>query len=238
MKILITSGGTKIPIDEVRHIGNMSHGTLGAKLAKDALIGNNEVIFFCAEGSKTPMSANINYQKMTPEACGKAMNEVSSMWNVYGYCYTEIQYKSFWDYQSKLPLIISLYKPDVVILAAAVSDYETENVIQGKIRTGGDLNIALKPLPKVISEVRNCAGPDAFVIGFKLLVGVPETDLIKSAEDSIVKNKLNLVCANDLRTLQAGNHKILLVKPENQMVQETDPEHLWQAISKMVKEKK
>ena len=31
MKILITSGGTKIPIDLVRPITNMSRGTFGSK---------------------------------------------------------------------------------------------------------------------------------------------------------------------------------------------------------------
>ena len=33
MKILVTSGGTKIPIDRVRDITNMSTGTFGSKIA-------------------------------------------------------------------------------------------------------------------------------------------------------------------------------------------------------------
>lgn len=33
MKILITSGGTRVPIDSVRHIANMSTGRYGAELA-------------------------------------------------------------------------------------------------------------------------------------------------------------------------------------------------------------
>ena len=43
MKVLITSGGTKVPIDTVRHIGNMSSGTFGAKIAFQLLeLGHNE----------------------------------------------------------------------------------------------------------------------------------------------------------------------------------------------------
>jgi phosphopantothenoylcysteine synthetase/decarboxylase len=33
MKILITSGGTKVPIDSVRHIGNFSTGRYGSEIA-------------------------------------------------------------------------------------------------------------------------------------------------------------------------------------------------------------
>ena len=38
MKILITSGGTKVKIDQVRHIGNMSKGTFGSKIAEEFYI--------------------------------------------------------------------------------------------------------------------------------------------------------------------------------------------------------
>lgn len=43
MKILITSGGTKIPLDSVRHIGNMSSGTMGREIALAALEKKHEV---------------------------------------------------------------------------------------------------------------------------------------------------------------------------------------------------
>jgi phosphopantothenoylcysteine decarboxylase/phosphopantothenate--cysteine ligase len=53
LKILITSGGTKIPIDAVRYITNMSSGTFGAKIATQALKHNLIVHFLHAENSKT-----------------------------------------------------------------------------------------------------------------------------------------------------------------------------------------
>jgi phosphopantothenoylcysteine synthetase/decarboxylase len=37
MRVLITSGGTKVPIDGVRDITNMSHGNFGAKIAREFL---------------------------------------------------------------------------------------------------------------------------------------------------------------------------------------------------------
>ena len=37
MRILITSGGTKVMIDGVRHISNMSKGTFGSAICKSFL---------------------------------------------------------------------------------------------------------------------------------------------------------------------------------------------------------
>ena len=55
MKILITSGGTKIKIDMVRSITNMSKGTFGSKIATEFLRYDNEhVTFLHAKDSKLP----------------------------------------------------------------------------------------------------------------------------------------------------------------------------------------
>ena len=74
MKILITSGGTKVPIDRVRSITNMSHGTFGSRIAdaffNDGLkvfrIGNEhgtpieKITFFMAKGSRKPTLQFLN----------------------------------------------------------------------------------------------------------------------------------------------------------------------------------
>lgn len=211
MKVLITSGGTKIPIDKVRSITNMSNGTLGSKLAAQALKEGNSVIFLRAEKSKSPMQMTIDFDNTHPDECREKFEEQAAFHKNFSHLFYDYKYVTFEDYQKKLEALISLHKPDIIILAAAVSDYAPETVVDGKIRTGSDLNIALKPLPKVIASVRNWAGQRTFVVGFKLLVGVDEDELINAAKDSIRKNNLDLVCANDLNTLLCGNHQILVV---------------------------
>lgn len=56
MKVLITSGGTKVPIDPVRDITNMSSGTFGSKIATEFLKTGQHVSFVMAEKSKTPFT--------------------------------------------------------------------------------------------------------------------------------------------------------------------------------------
>ena len=70
MNILVTSGGTKIPIDRVRSITNMSRGTFGSRIAdafwtegldrmQDHVLGADieqidKITFFMAKDSKMP----------------------------------------------------------------------------------------------------------------------------------------------------------------------------------------
>ena len=191
IKVLITSGGTKIPIDSVRSITNMSRGTFGSKIAAETdllSIHNNHNIyidFLYAKESRCPFSLNTENHRSH-------------------------EYVTFWDYARELDILLQK-QPDIIILAAAVSDYEVENVVDGKIRTKEDLVIRLKPLPKLISTVREKC-PNAVICGFKLLVNSTEEELTTEATKSLISNKLDLVIGNDLRDIKANNHKLVIVE--------------------------
>jgi phosphopantothenoylcysteine synthetase/decarboxylase len=206
--VLITSGGTKIAIDKVRSITNMSNGTLGTKMAKTYLEMGYRVIFFRSEASKSPMTAKIDLMEGTLASNATTFNNMLLFWKEHRNYFTEVTYKSFDDYQSGLQKMISFFNPDTIILAAAVSDYAPKTVVDGKIRSKGDLNIELEPLPKVISKVREWAGKNTFIVGFKLLVGASLEELESAAIESKINNKLDMVCANDLTSILSGNHTL------------------------------
>lgn len=215
MKILITSGQTKIAIDSVRHIGNMSHGTLGSRMAKEFLEKGHEIIFFRSEGSKSPMSITFDFYKDKEHPNYETWYAFREFYYCFNDFYTEKSYKGFYDYQSGLKELIETHKPDMIVLAAAVSDYEPETTVNGKIRTKENLNIQLKPLPKVISSVREWARKDTKIVGFKLLVDVSEQELLDAAKESVIKNKLDCVCANDLRSILNGDHTLFVCDQES-----------------------
>lgn len=219
MKILITSGGTKIPIDTVRHIANMSSGTFGSKIAYEALKAGHQVDFFYAKGSKTPFSINVNFYPLNRDG---VIREIAKIENIkydallYGCKYSESTYDNFESYMSNLEKQINTVKPDVIILAAAVSDYGVDNFVDGKIRSkDSDMCIKLKLLPKVISKVKSWA-PNAYLVGFKLLVNSTQEELIENAKKSIESNGCNMVVANDLRDIKNNDHKLIIVKPNKE----------------------
>src|SRR5215831_7207229 len=51
---LITSGGTREPIDEVRYIGNASTGALGSAFAREALARGHDVVLLSGLGAEVP----------------------------------------------------------------------------------------------------------------------------------------------------------------------------------------
>ena len=57
MKILITAGATREPIDAVRFVSNVSTGATGAALADEFSRGGIEVVLLRSEGAVRPQRA-------------------------------------------------------------------------------------------------------------------------------------------------------------------------------------
>lgn len=232
MRVLITSGGTKVPIDRVRDITNMSRGTFGSKIAHEALEANHEVTFLCANGSRTPFSHTFDfYGNGDWEA---AINRTAELYN---FCekhrrrYMQVNFRNFSDYQEQLHRLLTgvsaepangqeetppdpKRQPDIIILAAAVSDFGVANYVDGKIRSAMQQQINMTPYPKVIGKVKIWA-PKSFLVGFKLMVDSTDEELYAAARASIDKNGCDLVVANDLRDIKQGNHRLMLVSRDD-----------------------
>ena len=213
MKILITSGGTKVPIDRVRSITNMSKGTFGSKIADefwdvglsrklDNCDGEDveqieKITFFMAKGSKQPQC-----QRNDLEAYGSG-------------AYTPIEYveySTFDEYNEGIEKLLSEEKYDIIVVAAAVSDYGVANYYNGKYRSReDDMCIKLVKLPKILPIMRELA-PDAVICGFKLLVDSTYEELIKAMEKQIDETNVDLVVGNDLRDIKADDHQLFIMR--------------------------
>ncbi len=218
MKVLITSGGTDIPIDSIRSITNKSKGTFGSLLAKKIFESGNDVIFFYKEGTKTPFKKDINLYKFDLEYLAhylsQILNEFKNIFLPYRDHYKESTFKTYNDYSNGLENLIKSENPDVIVLAAAVSDYGTCPV-EGKIKTNDSFTIEFKPLPKVISKVREWS-PKSVLVGFKLLVNSPEKELIEAARKLCLDNDCDFVVANDLNNIKENEHKVIIVNKNSE----------------------
>lgn len=191
MRILLTSGGTKVPIDDVRHIGNMSKGNLGAEMAWHFLHNHYLSLDFLHEkGSKTLDDINLR---------NPCLNQ--------GSAYNPVEYKTFDDYQAKA-ILLTQSNPDIIISAAAVSDYVLDKA-EGKISSDEEtLTITLKKAPKILPLLKRAA-PDAFMVGFKLLVNAQYEDVDK-AVGKVLNNGADIVVYNDLARLRSGDNTRLI----------------------------
>lgn len=208
MRILITSGGTKVPIDSVRHIGNMSSGTFGNKIAVKALKQNMYVDFLYAKGSKNPAEITYNFDTVLEDHIAALIERRKSLNKL-----TLSSYSTYSEYAVSLRSLLKRNDYDAVILAAAVSDYVVKP-IKGKIRSSEQLTINLTPAKKLIGEIRKW-GYHNTLVGFKLMVKVSADKLIKTARESCIKNDCDFVVANDLMNIKNGDHSIIIVSKDD-----------------------
>jgi phosphopantothenoylcysteine synthetase/decarboxylase len=172
MKYLLTSGGTREPIDAVRYIGNKSTGATGAQLAEIFASAGNSVTCLIAEGAALPQNSTCEIFRYTDFQSLDVLIK------------KQLQEQSF----------------DAVIHLAAVSDYsvaliETQNRTQNqtqalnshppspylKLDSGSDLILHLKKNFKIIDRIKKYAQGELKLVGFKLTA----TDNAKEAEKAV-----------------------------------------------------
>jgi len=159
--ILITAGPTREFIDPVRYISNLSTGTIGYLMAKQAK----------RQGYKVVLLSGSTHLMKLPGIKIVYFNTALDL---------KKQINKFYRWA------------DVVIAAAAVSDFRPERIYKNKIKKNQSFSrIKLIKNPDILKELGK-KKKDKILIGFAL-----ETEnLIKNATSKLKQKNLDLVVAN------------------------------------------
>ena len=96
---------------------------------------------------------------------------------------------------------------DIVILAAAVSDYTVENPSKTKIKSSSDkMIVKLRKVPKIINEVKKIQ-KDVFLVGFKAETDVSQEKLIALSRKKLHESDADIIIANDIGKKYRKNPK-------------------------------
>ncbi|MFH1496662.1 MAG: phosphopantothenoylcysteine decarboxylase [Verrucomicrobiota bacterium] len=178
MTILITSGATREPIDDVRFLTNVSTGGTGATIAEALAARGHAVTVLRGEGAVTPRDVE-----------------------------TVLTFGSTADLQGQLREQLGTGRFDVVIMCAAVSDYRPDTVTDGKLTSYADeLILRLVPTPKLLPALKSHApNPAALtVVGFKLTSGADTDARADAVAKLFAAGTVDLVIQNDLREMAAS----------------------------------
>ena len=215
MNVVVTGGGTIAPIDEVRQVANASSGRFSAAIAEACLARGATVWHVHAPGALLPFARDAALDlDAEPGAEFARLEALRGRWvRARGRLHRlPLRAGTVADYARTLDGVFRRQAIDVAFLAMAASDFEPE-AVTGKIDSGaGELVLRCRPTPKVIRSVRDWA-PGAYLVGFKLLSGAPQAELVGAAEAACRSNRVDLTVANDLRDYRAGRHAIHLVRP-------------------------
>jgi len=214
-RILITAGGTRERIDSVRYIGNMSSGKTASRLADELAAAGHEVTWLGAENAMRPDSVE-----------------------------RLVSFYSFADLEARLKELLVSGEHDMVIHAAAVSDFsvaalETDDGKKlqqdGKLASDSDLLLRLKPNPKLLSQLKNwSANPDLKVIGFKLTDTADLQQRFAAVKKQFEQSDLDAVVHNDLADISEKAHSFNFYASAQEPVYCADGTILASTINTMV----
>jgi phosphopantothenoylcysteine decarboxylase / phosphopantothenate---cysteine ligase len=194
-RVLITAGGTKVPIDGVRAITNTSSGRTGADLAEHFARTGHDVTLLHAADSVVPDPASGAISRRT--------------------------FTTFDELAGALADLLSAGHFDAVIHLAAVSDYDVDHVVVdgasvtvdtgSKLETGDVMEIHLKRNPKLLSQLRDLGGDDLMVVGFKLTHAASPAERLEAVRR--ISAGTDLVVHNDVTGLGGGLHAATIYRP-------------------------
>lgn len=170
-KIVITAGGTVERIDPVRYISNDSSGKMGFALARAARAMGATVTLIAARTDEAP-----------PQDPDMTVIHVQSAQEMYD------AVTALWD------------SCDIMIKAAAVSDYRPKHSESSKIKKSGDtLTLELIKTTDIL-ETLGKNKDKQFLIGFAAETGNTEF----YAKDKLVRKNCDLIVANNVAAAGAG----------------------------------
>jgi phosphopantothenate---cysteine ligase (CTP) len=177
VRILITSGATREPIDAVRFLSNVSTGRTGALIA-DALTRHGHAV-------------TLLHGVTAVRSTGAAVSET---------------FDSTADLQARLQRLLGTGGFDAVIHAAAVSDYRPDTSHTGKLSSyAPELTLRLVPTPKLLPELKSYSPRPLRVIGFKLTAGADETARRAAVEKLFAAGTVDAAIHNDMDDLATGD---------------------------------
>ena len=191
-KILMTAGPTVEQIDPIRAITNQSSGKTGVSLAIELVSAGAKVTFVYGPGNEKPPK-------------GAKIIDVVSSKEMYDVVKKELKKKY-----------------DVVIMAAAISDYIPKNPSKKKIQSSkADITISLKRAPKIIDQIKKIQ-KNILLVGFKAETNVTKSQLIKSGKKKLEESSSDIIIANDIGTSRykknTQNNQIVIIDSKKSIV--------------------
>ena len=171
-KVLITAGPTIKHIDPVRIITNQSSGKTGILLASELISSGAKVTLVYGPGSEKPPK-------------GATVIKISTSNEIFNVVKKEMS-KKF----------------DVVIMAAAISDYIPEKPNKNKIKsTKNKIKISLKKTPKIINFIKKYQ-KNVFLVGFKAEANISKNEMIILGKKKMNESNADMIIANDIGSVR------------------------------------
>ncbi len=201
MKVLITCGPTWVPIDDVRVISNTSTGQMGHTIAQ--------------KFKKAGVQVTLIEGAVTHALQAKGIKV--------------IKYRFFDELAAVLKREVRR-KYDIVIHAAAVSDFKVTGASKTKIASAKAITLRLAPTEKLINAIKKLS-PESFLVGFKLESQLSPKGLLNETKSLFIDSGCDVVVAN---TIKNGYHGFIVDADGNILVKANNKQTVASALVKII----
>lgn len=169
-KIIVTAGATREYLDSVRFLTNGSSGKMGFCIAKEARKRGAAVTLICGETTIEPPK-NVDVIKVVSTS------------------------------EMEREVLKNFKKCDCLFMCAAPSDFTFEKKFKGKIkRTGGEINIKLKPTEDILKKAKEIKRRGQLIVGF-----AAETEnFVENAKKKLEEKGADFIVLNDVSRKDIG----------------------------------
>ncbi|MGD1836212.1 MAG: bifunctional phosphopantothenoylcysteine decarboxylase/phosphopantothenate--cysteine ligase CoaBC [Nitrososphaeraceae archaeon] len=195
--VLINYGNTIEYIDPIRIIGNLSSGKTGYALISEFINNGANV---------TAISGNL--QNSNFESLNVKLINVKTSSEMHKSVISELSSKKY----------------DIVVLAAAISDFKPHKTSKKKIDSklaNTSLPLKLVPTTKIIDDVKK-TDPNVFLVGFKAYYNVSKKYLVNKAIEKLKQSNADLIVANDVGNTNSGigsdNNEVFIVTKKKDII--------------------
>lgn len=168
LRVVVSAGGTREPIDPVRFVSNRSSGKQGYALAAEAVARGAHVTLVSTVGLPAPHGSHV-----------VEVETVAQMQAV----------------------MVEHSDADVLLMAAAVSDFRPVAVADQKIKKAeGAPQILLEPAPDILAGLGADRTDDQVLVGF----AAETQDLAANAMSKLQRKNVDMIVANDVSAPGVG----------------------------------
>lgn len=223
-RVLVTAGGTREPIDDVRFVANVASGALPAALANRLLELGHDVLYL--HGPQAILPGRMPLDPDLTRLGARELAATVAAWLALAEPLRQAVARGSLTLQpvtsaaeaaAQLAHHVAVWQPDAVACAMAVADFSPQRQ-PGKLSSQtAELTLRMTATPKTIDLVK-AIRPDVRLLGFKLLSGASEAEFQQAARRLCAHAHADRVFCNDMADVARGLRRGLLLAADGRIV--------------------
>ncbi|WP_312677772.1 bifunctional phosphopantothenoylcysteine decarboxylase/phosphopantothenate--cysteine ligase CoaBC [Microbacterium sp.] len=197
LRVAVSTGGTREPIDPVRFLGNRSSGRQGAALALAAADRGADVTLVAGHVDDGVLAAASRHPRITLVRVSTAADLATAMTD-------------------------AAATADVVVMAAAVADYRVAEVAAHKLRKeDGPLQLDLVENPDILAGLVAARRPGQTIVGFSAETAADDVELLERGRRKRARKGVDLLAVNRVswdEGFEAAENRVLLLDAHENVV--------------------